>query len=299
MINIKINSECDGLPLDVTIIEPTNEPRGIVQISHGMAEHKERYYNFMNFLADNGYITIIHDHRGHGKSIYKKNDVGNFYTEDINYIVDDLYQISKYAKERYPNLELILFSHSMGTLVSRNYIKKYDNYIDKLILCGPPTKNSRVGFGIFLTKLSKTFNKNKPNKFINKLIFNSYNKNYKLPNEWICSNIQTVKNYNNDDMCGFIFTTNGFINLFQLQKGAYQISNWDIKNKDLPIFIIAGKDDPVIQNENKFNNLIKFLKNVGYSKIESKLYEGKRHELLNEQNSEKIYKDILSFISLK
>ena len=96
MILSKIKSEKDNLELEVCIIEPKGTPKAIIQISHGMSEHKERYYDFMNYLAENGYICVIHDHRGHGASVINKSDLGYFYTENIDYIVNDLYQITKY-----------------------------------------------------------------------------------------------------------------------------------------------------------------------------------------------------------
>lgn len=88
----------DGLNISVEVIEPEKNPIGIIQLSHGMSEHKERYEPFMEYLADKGYITVIHDHRGHGKSIKAKDDLGYFYTKDITAIVEDLYQVTKHIK---------------------------------------------------------------------------------------------------------------------------------------------------------------------------------------------------------
>ena len=189
MINEIIYSEKDNLKLSVSIIEPTNEFRGVVQFSHGMCEHKERYFDFMKYLAKNGYVCVIHDHRGHGGSVKDIKDLGDFYTEDISYIVEDLFTVTKFIKEKYPNLKITLFSHSMGTLVARNYLKKYDNEIDKVILCGPPTENKLAGFGIFLAKFLKLFYKrNKPNKLLAFMVFRSYIRKFKGKNAWICSN---------------------------------------------------------------------------------------------------------------
>ena len=88
-------------------------PKGIVQFSHGMAEHKERYFDFMQYLNERGYICVIHDHRGHGASVKSKKDYGYFYTENADYIVDDLFQVTEYVRDMYPGLEITLFSHSM------------------------------------------------------------------------------------------------------------------------------------------------------------------------------------------
>ena len=294
----KIKSRKDNLEIELAISDPpSGEPKGIVQISHGMAEHKERYYDFMEYLSSKGYVCVIHDHRGHGASVKDFNDLGYFYTEDINYIIDDLYQVTEYIMSKYRNHNISIFSHSMGTLVSRNYLKKYDDKIQKIVLCGPPTENKSVGAGIFFAKLIKLFRGDRyRSKFLNTLTFGSYNTKHKIENGWICSNEMAVVGYNKDNLCGYIFTANGFVNLFKMLKEAYNKKNWQMKNKDIPIFIIAGKDDKVIQNEKKFKHLKYFLHDLGYTNISSKLYEGKRHELINEDNHKEVYQNVLDFI---
>ena len=292
-----IISEKDCLQLEVAILEPKEKPKGIVQISHGMSEHKERYYEFMKYLSENGYICVIHDHRGHGASVKNKRDLGYFYTEDINYIIDDLYQITKYIKNKYPDLKINLFAHSMGTLVARGYLKKYDDKINKMILSGPPTENSMALLGLMIAKFLNIFyKKNVPNKLLNNLTFGNYSKDVNKKNEWICLNEDIVEAYNKDELCGYIFTTNGFINFYKLMINAFKKNNWNMKNKNLPIYIIAGRNDKVIQNEEKFTKLSKFITERGYKNVQSKLYNDMKHEILNEKNNKIVYKDILDFI---
>lgn len=209
-----IKSNFDNLPLEILVIKPVTNIIGIIQISHGMAEHKERYIDFGNYVSKQGYICVIHDHRGHGNSTLSKQHYGHFYTDNENAIVEDLYQVSCWIKDSYPGYPLYLFSHSMGTLVSRIYLKKYDSFINKLILCGPPTKNSSVFLGLGIAKLFNIFYpKTKPNHILNYLTFHSYEKNFPVKNKWLSKNIKNVYEYNQDEKCGFIFTTNGFINL--------------------------------------------------------------------------------------
>lgn len=297
MIFEKLESNRDKLPIEIAILEPVGEPVGIVQIVHGMAEHKERYFGFMAYLADKGFICAINDHRGHGASVKDKDHLGYFYTEDISYIVDDTYQLTDYLKKKYGDLDFTLFSHSMGTLVARNYLKKYDNKIDKLILCGPPTENSLASSGLVLAKITKPFyGKYSPNKLLNNISVKPYGKKFSGENSWISSDPRVVEEYNKDPLSGFIFTTNGFINLTKLLKASFNKKDWEVKNKDLPIFLIAGEDDPVIQSKEKFNDLEKYLMDLGYKNITSKLYAGKRHELLNEIGKEEVYEDIFNFI---
>lgn len=297
---ITINSKCDNLPISIVIFIPEEDIKGIVQISHGMAEHKERYYNFMEYLADNGYVTIINDHRGHGESIKSKEDLGYFYDKTSNYIVEDIHQITQYIKSKYPNKELTLFGHSMGSMVVRKYIKKYDKDINKLIVCGSPSKNSLVNIAIMIAKITGKIKGEKyRSNFIQNLTFGNYNKKLKKQeskNAWVCANEEAVKEYDKNKLCGFIFTANGFKNLFKLMREIYSKKGWEVKNKEMPILFIAGSDDPVIKNENKWLKSQEFLKQMGYNHITNKLYEGLRHEILNEKNKNLVYTDILNFI---
>ena len=293
-----IKSSSDGLNLSIAYSIPKEKPKGIIQFSHGMAEHKERYFPFMEYLTNNGYICIINDHRGHGNSIKSQNDLGNFYTNNIDYIINDLYDVTKFAKNKFNCNNYYMFSHSMGTLIVRNYIQKYDKEIKKLILCGPPTDNKRVHIGLVMAYITSIFYYNKRNDFLNFITFNSFNKKYNYKNAWLSKNKRNVNNYNKDNLCGFTFTTNGFINLYKLQIRAFKKELYNCNNKKLKILILAGKDDPVIGNINLFNNLKSFLLNVGYIDINSKLYEQLRHEILNEENNIIIYQDILKFLEI-
>ena len=292
-----IKSSSDELKIELAYAIPKGEIKGIVQISHGMSEHKERYFKFMDYLAENGYVCVINDHRGHGNSVKDKKDLGYFYTEDTNFIIDDLHDVTMYIKNKYPNYKIYLFSHSMGTLVARGYMQKYDDEIEKIILCGTPTKNPFTPFAITMAYLFKIMGMGKkPNKILNYLTFNSYNKGYQLENEWLSKNPSNISIYNDDELCGFTFTTNGFINLYKLLKRAFDTKLYRIQNKELEIFLIAGDNDPVIQSHQKFKQLEKFLSEIGYKKIKCKLYPDLRHEILNEEEYEQIYNDILKFI---
>ena len=290
---IIINSKCDNLPISITIFKPEveTEIKGIFQISHGMAEHKERYYNFMEFLTNRGYITIINT-----------NDLGFFYDNKAEYIVEDLHQITGYIKEKYPNKKMILFGHSMGSMVVRKYLKKYDKDIDKLIVCGSPSNNPLSKIAVIVSKIVKCFKGERyRSKFIQKIAFGNYNKNLKKiksTNSWVCANEEAVAKYDKDKLCGFIFTANGFENLFRLMGDIYNSKGWRLDNKEIPIFFIAGSDDPVIMNKEKWLKSQDFLKKLGYVNIVNKLYDNLRHEILNEKNRNEVYEDILKFIEI-
>lgn len=298
--NKKIKSNQDGLELEMSIIKPEGEIKGIVQIAHGMAEHKERYYSFMEYLVANGYLAIIHDHRGHGVSVKAKDDLGYFYDDKAEYIVEDMHQITKQIKEEYPEKKLILFGHSMGSMVVRKYIKKYDKDIDQLIVCGSPSKNPYVGLALAIVKTLKIFKgEHHRSNLVQKLAFGSYHKKIEKPiseNAWVCANEETVKEYDKDKLNGFIFTLNGFQNLFTLMKDIYTKQGWELKKKDLPILFIAGQDDPVIVSPKEWQKAQDFLKKIGYQNITGKLYQRMRHEILNEKDKKIVFEEVLKWI---
>lgn len=293
---LKINSAYDNLPLDVIIAIP-QQPKAIFQIVHGMCEHKERYLDFIKYLNEQGYVVLIHDHRGHGKSVLDENDLGYFYDQGGQAIVEDVHQLTLYVKERFPNLPIYLFGHSMGSLVVRNYIQKYDYEIDALIVCGSPSKNKLAKLGKILCKLlAGVKGEQYHSKLIQKLSFGAFNKGFTKPNEWICSDSAVVDDYNNNPLCTFTFSVNGFYNLLTLMQNTYQKTNNKI-NKDLPILFISGKEDPCLVNEKAFNQAVSHLKNQGYLYVNSILFEQMRHEILNEKDKETVYATITTFLT--
>ncbi len=221
---IKITSEFDELEIDCLLIKPEGEIKGVVQLAHGMNEHKERYIDFMKYLAENGYASFINDHRGHGKSLKNEEDIGYFYENEAEAVIEDLYQITRYLKKKNSTVKkIILFGHSMGSMIVRKYIAKYDNKIDGLIVCGSPSKNVNAKLGLAIVKIMEIFKGEKKyrSKFVKNLMFNGYGKKDNLKNSWICNNRKIVEKYNADELCQYDYTLNGFENIIRLMIDIY------------------------------------------------------------------------------
>lgn len=301
-ISMKINSKVDGLPLDTLLYECEDEPaKGVVQLCHGMCEHKERYIPFMKELCKNGYNVIIHDHRGHGGSVLSKDDLGFMSEGGHKALVLDTLAVNEFVHDKYPALPVYLFGHSMGSLVVRMYLKQYDRTIDGLIVCGSPSENPLAGVGKFLAKLIMLIRgEHYRSKFLDKLAFGSYNKNIAFPaseHSWICTDDAVVIEYCNDELCGFLFTANGFYNLTDMSKQVYEKRDWNVTKKELPIHFIAGESDPCIVSESAFKSAVNFLKARGYTNVTSKLYPKMRHEVLNEKGKEEVYSDVIAILN--
>ncbi len=273
--------------------------KGVVQIVHGMCEYKERYEGFIDYLTQNGYIVFAHDHRGHGGSVTANENLGYFGDKKGEAIVDDAALVTDEIRRLYPGLSVTLFGHSMGSLVVRAYIQKYEEKIDKLIVCGSPSKNSLAGFGLMLNGVISAF---RGKKYRSRLMANASTGggDDKFPGEgknaWLTRDKTVVEKYNADERCNFVFSCNGFSNLLHLVKNAYKKKKYPAKHSDLPIFFMAGADDPVIGSEKKWLEAQQFLRDVGYKNVTGKLYPKMRHEILNELGKEEVYADALAFI---
>ena len=298
---MKIQSLSDGTMLNVTVAEPDAglAVKGVIQIAHGMCEYVGRYTPMMEYFTSCGYVVAGNDHRGHGKSVSDEKDLGWFGGKDGSALVQDLAQVSSLLKETYPGLPLVLFGHSMGSMASMVYLQEHDVLIDKLILSGSPTKNPASKVAIFLSDAISLFRGARHrSKMLYSLSIGAYEKKFKSEGKasWLSVNRENVEKYVVDPYCTYVFTCNGFRNLFSLLTNAYQAKRYVAKNANLPIFFMAGGDDPVIGSEKQWRSAQEFLRQGGYQKVDGKLYAGYRHELLNESNPTVYYEAMLSFI---
>ncbi len=296
--NIKITSLFDGLNLDAVMTVPQKVEK-VLLINHGMCEYKERYLDFMKYLSENNIACCIFDMRGHGKSLKDEKDLGYMYDDSGRALVEDIRSVIEYLKERFPNTELTLMGHSMGSLVVRAFTRKYDSLIDKLIVMGSPSANPAVTAGIALIDM-EIFRKGDRHlsRMVTAMSVGPYDNVYPEEghNSWLSANKENVIAYNDDPMCGFIFTLNGYRNLMMVLRRAYARRGWVMQNYKLPVFFVSGEDDPCAVNKDKFYNAVESMKSHGYTDVISKMYPGMRHEILNEDNKEEVYKDIINFI---
>lgn len=296
--NFRVISRKDELGLDGLLMMP-DEPKAVLQISHGMCEYKERYIPFMEYMVAWGYACVISDHRGHGKSIKAPEDLGYFYEHGGEFLVEDLHQIMEYAKERFPGLPYILMGHSMGSLAARCFTKKYDDELDGLIVCGCPGENTMASVGLALQKFAKIYRGGRGrSSILEDLFFSNFQKPFEaeqLQNSWICSDKAVVEKYNEDPLCNFTFTLNGYESLIWLSQTTYSEQGWGLKNAELPIHFISGEDDSCMINDIKFEEAVELMKKVGYRQVTSQLYQGMRHEILNEIGKEQVFADVAAF----
>ncbi|MDO4276441.1 MAG: alpha/beta fold hydrolase [Eubacteriales bacterium] len=297
-------SEADGLQISAMAVLPEGETyRGIVQLVHGMSEYKERYLPLMEFLAEQGYVTVIHDHRGHGKSIKVKEDLGYMYGGGAQAMLRDIDTVNKRIHHDFPDLPLILMGHSMGSLAVRAFARQHDDRMDMLIVCGSPSYNAARPLGVAIAHAEKAvLGPKHKSKLLEGISFASYVsrfKNDKSCTAWICSDKEVADEYAASELCGFTFTDDAYLALFQLMKEAYDVKHWKCTKPQMPVLFISGEEDPCMGNVRQFAKSVQAMRNAGYYDVKGKLYPGMRHEILNEKDKNKVYRDIAVYLKKK
>lgn len=283
------------LELKAAVIAPEH-PQAAVVFVHGMAEHKERYYPFMNYLCELGFACVIYDQRGHGATAQTPDELGYFGKGGVKNLIEDTRTVVQWTREQYPGLKVFLFGHSMGSMVVRSFAKKYDAEIDGLVVCGSPSNNAVAGLGILLTRIIQLFKGDHYRcKKVAQMMFGPHTKKFKsegVPNAWLSTNKANVQEYNEDPLCGFLFTLNGYRTVMQLIQETYSTNGWAVNNPNMPVHFLAGSTDPCIISLDQFSQAVSHFRGRGYKTVTSKVYPGLRHEVLNELGKEDVWRDV-------
>lgn len=275
------------------------EVKAVFQMAHGMAEHLERYDEFARFMAEHGYAVYMNDHIGHGKStnyLYPlgyfgmNNHAGDIFVSDCKLLLD-------IAKQENPDVPMIFFGHSMGSLVARKFADFYSNELAGAVFCGTVGPNPLAGIAIklcdILTKLTGVV---ADGKLIDTLAFGTYNdkteKRTKF--DWLSTDSAIVDKYIADPECGFYFSNRGYRDLLTLldfvnsSKGTYWLEY------KLPVLVISGEDDPCGEYGAGVDKVINSLM-INGNHVDAILYPGARHEILNEFCKDQVMNDILAW----
>ena len=215
----------------------------------------------------------------------------------------DIGTVNRRLKAKYPDLPLILMGHSMGSLAVRAFAAKHDSCMDMLIVCGSPSYNAAWPLGVAIAKTEKAlFGPHHRSKLIETLSFGSSVLKFRKDKNctaWICSDPQVAREYEDSQLCGFTFTDDGYLALFELMRRAYDVEGFSCTNPSMPVLFISGAEDPCLINVRHFAKAVRAMRRAGYRDVKGKLYPGMRHEILNEINKEQVYRDIAAYMLKK
>lgn len=271
------------------------QPKAVVQISHGICEYAARYEPFALYLTENGYAVTGSDHLGHGQTAAGPEEYG-FFT-DWFALTRDLYTLRKEMGSRLPELPYFLLGHSMGSFQARTYLIDYPGTVDGCILSGTGQEGKlTVLLGSLLTGFGDP---HKVNKFFLSLSLGAYNKRF-APNrtsvDWISRDERVVDRYLQDPLCNF--PTRAGMNHAMMTGLRYiaKKENLAKMDKETPVGLFSGDADPVGAMGKGAERVYGFFREAGCRNVTMKLYPGARHEILNEINREEVYADLLAWL---
>lgn len=286
----------DNQKISVDLWSDVEKIKGGIVISHGMAEHPDRYDDFALALNKLGYVVIADDHRGHRFSA--AGEKGQVNGDSFNQTVEDMDMLVEYLKSTY-NVDVFLMGHSYGSFLSQAYVEKYSNKLKGVILSGTAyMKSGLIAAGLSIASLQKLFlGPDKTGKLIDKMSFGAYNKPFVSQGQdfaWLSRDKEQVDKYEKDPYCGYPMSIGFYHSFFSAIMKMYGQNALNI-NKKLPIMIACGSDDPVSNKSVLAKKLYDFYVSIGCKPV-IKIYEGARHEILNETNRAEVYADFENFI---
>lgn len=283
--------------------ETKNKYRGVIQLVHGMEEHIGRYDDFANFLANNGFIVVGHDHLGHGKTAKTDDELGFFAYEDGWFsLTKDIHILQNKIKKEYHDLPYIIMGHSMGSLLTRTYLTLYNDELNGAIITGTSGQKAGLLSGRILAKLIVLCRGKKyKSKLLASLVTGSFNKQFapnKTPVDWTTSNKKIIEEHIRDTNPNCKFTASSYGELF---KGSIYLNKKKNiqKTPNIPILIFSGDKDPVGENGKGVKRVYDMLKETGKQDVTLKLFHNGRHEMLNEVNRQEVFEFILEWINSK
>lgn len=275
--------------------------KGVVQIAHGMGEHAKRYAHFAEDLNEQGFIVYGNDHRGHGKT--EKYEARGYFESGSFWekAVSDMRELNLLIQKEQPNQPILLFGHSMGSILTRDYITQYGEELSGVLLSGTVSYRAHIAQpGFFVTKGIGIINgRTSKNNFLKSLFFDDYNRKF-YPNrtkfDWLSRDQTEVDTFVTDHLRTEDFSVGLFTDILSgLKKVSFE-PIFKKTPKELPIYIFSGTHDPAGDMGKGIIKIYKAFKKAGHKNITLKLYEEGRHEMLNELNKEEVYKDIRNWI---
>ena len=241
---------------------------------------------------------------GHGQSINGDGIQGYFHGGWFS-AVEDSYHLLQDTRKEFPELPYILFGHSLGSFMARTILCKYpDSGIAAAVICG--TAWQPTGAMPLLIKVieaaCKRIGETNPSEKLQGMVFGSYNKkveHQRTDFDWLSRDPREVDAYVAHPLCGFTACC-GLLR--DMMKGIYYIQqseNLANMRKELPVFFIAGGDDPVGNYGKGVRSCADAFRKTGMQDVSVRIYPLCRHEILNEINKEEIFEDVAEFIDSK
>ncbi|WP_353645413.1 alpha/beta hydrolase [Mesorhizobium sp. WSM2239] len=290
-----------GAALNLYVKQAAGPARGVVHISHGLAEHAARYARFADFLSRRGFHTYAHDHRGHGFTTAPDAPQGMFGSPDGGAkVLADIGAVHDLIAREHPGLPLILFGHSMGGIVALNFVLRHSAHLHAAAIW-----NANFSAGL-LGRLAQAIlawerfrlGSDVPSRALPRMTFVDWGKkvpNHRTPFDWLSRDPEEVDKYIADPLCGWDASVSLWQDIFRFVIFGADDANFSTVRRDMPFSLVGGEKDPASDGGKAVEALAARMRRMGFSNLVSKVYPETRHESLNEVNRNIIMEDFAAW----
>lgn len=291
----------DGHRLFLRTWDAVDKPLGTLHINHGMAEHSLRYDDFARYLNGLGFIVYAQDHRGHGFTREEEEKGWFAFQDGWKLVTEDAIAVDELIMKEHESLPHFILGHSMGSFITRSELIKVSDWFSAAIIMGSGAGQGLVGKvgKAIASRHVRKFGSRMPDHKMTKLSFGSYNRHFR-PNrtdsDWLTRDEAEVDKYLNDPLCGFVCSSQFFVDLLTGIELANDPAQAKKVSKVLPMLIISGAQDPVGSYGKGIRRIEKLYKDAGLYDVRVKLFDKDRHEILNELDKSDVYSYIGSYL---
>ena len=278
---------------------PAGPPRAVVIVVHGMAEHAARYGRFADELADRGYAAYAPDLRGHGRSAGGDERLGWAGPHGWNAMLRDLGRLMELVVARHPGVPLVVFGHSMGSILAQRLAQLHGERLAGLILSGTTGSAPNLGTGIIAARLMRILRGDRAPSQLQRVMFAGFNASFapqRTGFEWLSRDASEVQRYAGDPRCGFTFSNRLLLDMLRGYREVWKPENERRIPAVLPVLLFSGELDPVGAKTRAVTALAERYRALGLRDVQVVFYTGGRHEMLNETNRDEVVRDVLGWL---
>lgn len=291
-----------GATLRLYVRRAGTPERGVVQVSHGLAEHAARYEGFADFLSARGFHTYAHDHRGHGFTRVPDAPQGIFAARDgADKVIADVAAVHDVIAQEHPGLPVIAFGHSMGALIALGFVLKHSSRIQGAAIWNGNFSAGLPGRAAIAVLAWERFRlgSDVPSRILPKLTFEAWGRqipNARTPFDWLSRDAAEVDKYIADPLCGWPPSVSMWRDVFTFVFRGADDGNFAAVRKNLPFNLVGGGRDPQAENGKTVLDLSRRLDRMTFSNLKTRIYPENRHESLNEINRDEVMENFVDWV---
>ena len=290
-----------GATLNLLVKQAAAPARGVVHVSHGLAEHAARYARFADALSAAGFHVYAHDHRGHGLTRAPDAPLGRFGNPDgVERLLADVDFVQDRILREHPGLPLLLFGHSMGAIVALNSVLRRSAQLSGAAIWNAnfsPGIMGRLGQAILAWERFR-LGSDMPSRLMPRLTFQDWGDKvpgHRTPFDWLSGDPEEVRKYIEDPLCGWNASVSMWHDIFAMVFRGADDRSFATVRRDLPFNLVGGGADPSTVGGLAVEELAGRMRRMGFSNLVSRIYPDTRHECLNDLNRDVVTADFVAW----